>query len=54
MNLGQLKRKLDQVKKEKALYEKRYTAIKNSKAWKATAPVREVGKFVKNKIRSKQ
>ncbi|WP_010531640.1 YheC/YheD family protein [Lentibacillus jeotgali] len=50
-NLGQLKRELEQVKRDKALYEKRYTAIKNSRAWKATAPVRAVGKFVKNAIR---
>ncbi|TFJ91637.1 YheC/YheD family protein [Lentibacillus salicampi] len=47
-----LMRELEKVKQEKAQYEKRYTAIENSRAWRATAPIRKVGSFLRNTMRS--
>lgn len=46
-----LKLELEQEKKEKTQYKKKYTAIENSRAWRATAPVRKVGRFLKHQIR---
>ncbi|UJL45896.1 hypothetical protein KFZ58_16205 [Virgibacillus sp. NKC19-16] len=46
-------REVEKLKQEKELYEKKYTAIEHSRAWRATAPVRKVGSFLKDKARFK-
>lgn len=42
------------LKKERNFYKKKYQAIQNSKAWRATRPIRTIGSFTKSKINPKR
>ncbi|MFB4473795.1 acylphosphatase [Oceanobacillus caeni] len=39
------------LKNERNFYKKKYQAIKDSKAWRATRPIRTIGSFTKNKMK---
>lgn len=46
-DIAKLKRDFDKVKKEREIYKLKYQAIKNSRVWRATGPVRTIGKLVR-------
>jgi len=44
----------EELKKVKKMYEKKYLAIENSKAWRATIPVRRIGTLFKRIVKTKK